>query len=130
LFAYIASAWQGASARLFGWCAWDTLFIPPLLETRASVESTCPVSGAVIRLQVDRRVVEQLEPSTTRLSFVTPAADNQSEHIESRFCQHIHFLADDECAREWSMRGEGRRIISVDVGFRLGLHRNRVWLGQ
>ena len=32
---------------LHTWCAWDTLFLPPLLGAVAEVESACPVSAAV-----------------------------------------------------------------------------------
>ena len=33
------------SAKLFTWCAWDSLFIPGIVNTTAQVTSTCPVTG-------------------------------------------------------------------------------------
>ena len=36
--------------KLYAWCALDTLFIPGLLNETAEIESTCPTSGAQIRL--------------------------------------------------------------------------------
>lgn len=42
-----------AGRQLFTWCAWDTLFLPELLDQPAEVGSTCPVTGAPVRLRVD-----------------------------------------------------------------------------
>src|SRR5437867_2552793 len=38
--------------ELFAWCAWDTLFLPGILDATARVESTCPTSAETISLVV------------------------------------------------------------------------------
>ena len=36
--------------KLSAWCAWDTLSLPQLLGKAATVESTSPISGSLVRL--------------------------------------------------------------------------------
>jgi len=36
----------------YAWCAWDTLFIPELLNKTVKIESDCPVTGNHIELNV------------------------------------------------------------------------------
>jgi alkylmercury lyase len=38
--------------QLYTWCAWDTLFITPILNQVAEVESRCPISGRDVSLTV------------------------------------------------------------------------------
>src|SRR5439155_5379141 len=38
--------------QLFTWCAWDTLFITPIIGQVAEVASTCPVTGEEVSLTV------------------------------------------------------------------------------
>ena len=59
--------------RLFAWCALDTLFIPGLLGETAEVESTCPSSGAPIRLTVTPDGVSAASPPDLALTVVVPA---------------------------------------------------------
>ena len=44
---------QVDSRPLYAWCAWDTLFLPALLDQPARVRSRCPVSDADVRLTVE-----------------------------------------------------------------------------
>jgi len=43
---------------LYGWCAWDTLFIPELLGSTARIISICPVTGKEIQLTVSSTGIE------------------------------------------------------------------------
>lgn len=38
--------------RVWTWCAWDTLFLPELIDAEANVSSRCPVTGKEITLAV------------------------------------------------------------------------------
>src|SRR6266702_5783153 len=38
--------------RLATWCAWDSLFLPVMLQQTALVSSSCPVTGETIRLTI------------------------------------------------------------------------------
>ena len=53
--------------ELHTWCAWDTLFLPPLLGATAEVESTCPASGARIDLRISPGRIEAVRPETVLL---------------------------------------------------------------
>ncbi len=57
---------------LYAWCALDTLFLPGLLDQTAEVRSTCPVTGAEIRLTVAPDRVEECAPPGTVLTVVVP----------------------------------------------------------
>ena len=62
------------SQRLYAWCALDTLFIPGLVGRSATVESTCPTSGAPIRLTVTPEGVDAADPIGAVVSVVLPGA--------------------------------------------------------
>ncbi len=68
----IRMAGQAAGTELYAWCALDTLFIPGLLEEAAEVESTCPMSGAAVRLTVTPRGVKAVTPTDAVVSVVVP----------------------------------------------------------
>ena len=57
-----------AGKELYTWCALDTLIIPGLLGETAEVESTCPSSGATIRLTVSPERIQACEPAETWVS--------------------------------------------------------------
>jgi alkylmercury lyase len=87
---------------LFTWCAWDTLFLPALLDQPASVRSRCPATGAEVRLIVEPERIRYRRPETLFVSF-PPAAAVSASDVTGSFCCHVHFLAgpnaaDDGCA--------------------------------
>src|SRR5207249_4051709 len=45
--------------RLFAWCAWDTLFLPGILDAEIRVESTCPVTLETISLLVQPDAIRE-----------------------------------------------------------------------
>ncbi len=59
---------------LYAWCSLDTLFIPGLLGEAAVVESTCPVTGEAIRLEVSADGVRSYSPEEAVLSVILPGA--------------------------------------------------------
>jgi alkylmercury lyase len=61
-----------AGRRLYTWCAWDTLFLPAVLDQSADVRSSCPITGAVVRLTVDPIGIRHAEPDVLGLSFPPP----------------------------------------------------------
>ena len=59
---------DGVSLRT--WCAWDSLFLPPLLGRTATIESESPVTGETVRLTVSPERVEDVEPHGSVVSIV------------------------------------------------------------
>lgn len=53
-------------------CAWDTLFLPGVLDQPAEVRSLCGETGKPVRLTVTPAAVTYLEPPSTVLSMVEP----------------------------------------------------------
>src|SRR5712691_11753348 len=50
--------------RLGTWCAWDSLFLPVMLQQTALVSSPCPVTGEVIRLTITPEGVTSEHPAS------------------------------------------------------------------
>lgn len=109
---------------VFGWCAWDTLFLPELLAQRARVQSNCPVCGKRVRLEVGPAGVaagaEQL-----RISFVAPDRQEASQDIVNSFCRFVHFFATEEAATQWLSKHPGAVLATLDEAWALGQRRNR-----
>lgn len=108
---------------LYTWCAWDTLFIPQFLGETAQVESTCPVTGEVIRLTVSPRQVENLAPEGAVMSMLEPPEDIM-EDIVSKFCHHVFFFRDGHSGAEWTEQHPGAGLMSIRDGFELGRLKN------
>ena len=52
------------------WCAWDTLFLPALLQSSAAVESPDPETGQIIHLQVSPERITSALPEGAVVWFV------------------------------------------------------------
>ncbi len=61
-----------AGRGLFAWCSLDTMCLPGLIGQTAEIESTCPVTGANIRLTVSPDGPSDVNPVETALSIVIP----------------------------------------------------------
>ena len=61
-----------AGLGLFAWCSLDTMFLPGLIDQTAEIESTCPVTGANIRLTVSPNGPSDVNRVETALSIVIP----------------------------------------------------------
>jgi len=109
---------------LHTWCAFDTLFAPGLLGEAVEIASTCPVTGADIRLVAAPDGVREVTPSGARLSFVTPDAADCHTDIRGAFCCHVHFLESDAAAARWRAVHDDALILSLAEGFELGRIRN------
>jgi alkylmercury lyase len=114
---------------LHAWCAWDTLFLPELIDASAEVESQCPVTGRQISLRVDRQGPSELSPSAVVLSFVFPGAAYANDVIAG-FCRFVHFFASPEAAETWTAQNPGSFVISVAEGFEVGRLTNAAQFGQ
>ena len=106
----------------YSWCAWDTLFIPPLLNTSAQVESICPATGQRVALTVHPDGIEPGgEPPFISLVAPEPTA---AADIVSHFCCHVHFFASDAAGRQWVAKQPGTFLVTLDQGWQLGRRRN------
>lgn len=110
--------------ELHTWCAWDTLFLPPLLGETADVDSACPASGAPIALRVSPGGIESAQPQTAVLSFVMPSEAEVERNVIETFCCHVHFFACAEAARPWQAARPATVILSLAEGWHIGVRKN------
>src|SRR5712692_9245463 len=117
--------------RLATWCAWDSLFLPVMLQQTALVSSRCPTTGEVIRLTITPEGVTSYQPVSTVISIVIPQPTRNAlesvEEIWTTFCHHVHFFASPRAAREWvAAQGQEIAILTIEEAFELG----RLTLGE
>ena len=110
---------QAGGRELYSWCAWDTLFLPALLEQPADVRSTCPLTGTPVRLRVDAGGIAGSEPADLGVSF-PPLASTSTASIVESFCRHVHFLAGQETARRWLSEHPGGRVLAPSDAYEVG----------
>ncbi len=107
---------------LHTWCAWDGLFLAPILGGEARLESTSPADGAEVRVALTPRGVESVEPGGAVLSVVIPRLEDvpvTAGDVMAVFCHYVHFFTSPETAAEWVPGDQDATILSVEDGFRL-----------
>jgi alkylmercury lyase len=116
---------------LYGWCAWDTLFIPEILGADADVESSCPETGTAISLTVSLRGIDRAEPGGVVLSFPEdPNLEAMIEDVRAAFCRQVHFLSSRRAAAAWTERNEGTTLLTLEEAFALGVRKNQLQFGD
>ncbi len=118
-----------AGKRLYAWCAFDCLFLPALLGGAIEVASSCPTSGAEIRLTVTPEGVNAAVPEDMVISFVTPEAARMRAELRDVFCCHVNFFAGAGPAEAWCASHPGAAVLTLDQGFELGRLRNQAGFG-
>lgn len=117
-----AHSFEVEGQELFTWCAWDPLFIAPILGAEGRVESRCPVTGRGIALSVGPGGVTGIEPPEAVLSFVDDHCVEGS--VITGFCQFVLYFASEEAARGWVVDHPRTTVLSIDAGFELGQRMN------
>jgi alkylmercury lyase len=106
--------------KLHTWCAWDSLFIPELLDATAQVESTCPETRLPVRLRVSPGGVEIVEPSETVVSFLLPnelRIEQTAPETMKTFCHLVYFFASPDAGRAWTGRHASTFVLSLEDAF-------------
>lgn len=118
--------------ELYGWCAWDTLFLPEILGRDARVESGCVATEVPISLEVRRDGPAEVTPPGAMVSLIDPErADVAGDRVLSSFCHHIHFLASREVGERWvAERDDGAFLLTVREAWELGRAVNRLHYGD
>lgn len=108
--------------QLSTWCAWDTLFLPGLLNKTVNIESNCPVTNEKIQLIVSPEQLERYSPESAVISIVLPPKEAKTvADVYQMFCHHVYFFQSSKVLEEWST-GESLELmkLSVEDGFELG----------
>ena len=115
---------QVASRVLHAWCAWDPLFIAPLLGEPARVASTCPVTAQPVSLTVTPNGVGDVCPPEAVVSFLVPTKPWDEDVIRS-FCHYVRYFAAEEAGRRWMATHPGTFLLSVEQAFEVGRRFNQ-----
>src|SRR5947208_260834 len=99
--------------RLYAWCAWDTLFLPMLLDARVGVESACRASGEPVRLTVTPTGLDSAAPAETVVSFLLPRAEAVNANVITSFCHFVHFFRSPAVASDWLAQRPGMFQLSL-----------------
>lgn len=108
---------------LYSWCAQDALFLSIVLDIlfdrQVQIESTCPTTGAGIRLEASTSGVANLEPEGTVMSFVRvsdPGAvlTGDVDDAITNFCHYVNFFASREAALAWTAEHEGTFPVAIE----------------
>lgn len=108
---------------LYTWCAWDSLFIPVILEQEAEVDSPVPGSTARVRLRVTPDGIKDAQPPKAVMSFLLPTAQTfQADAVKAMasFCHYIFFFPERDTAAAWTTAHPDTTAISVSDAFELG----------
>jgi len=109
---------------LYTWCAWDTMLVAHLLGRDLEVISPCVVSGVDVGLTLTGDGIAKANPSSTRVSMVTPTLEALADDFHAAFCGRIHFLADDEAGRTWLNDNPDGLTLTLSEAFNFARIRN------
>ena len=109
--------------KLYAWCAWDSLFLPRVLDATARVESPCPETGERVRLTVSPERVEVEAGTEPVISFVLPEPETfegDTSGTLASFCHHVFFFANPAAGADWTSSHPGTFLLTIDQAFQLG----------
>lgn len=109
---------------LYTWCAWDTLFIPELLDQTAGVESSCPATKRRIRLTVTPQGVIDADPPGAVMSWLTAEPAKIRENVVANFCHYVHFFHSADAGANWVLEHPGTFVVTVEEAYAIGKGRN------
>ena len=98
---------------VFTWCASDTL----MLGRTAVVESTCPQTGYVIRIELTPDGVGRVDAPEAVMSAVRPRG--QLTDVRSATCNHGLFFSSIAATAAWADAHPDGNIYPVEEAFRL-----------
>ncbi len=113
-----------AGRTVYAWCAWDTLFIPALLDKTAAVTSKSPVTGEAIHLTVSPEGASSAEGTDVYVSFLEPDEEKLAEDVIGSFCHYVFFFASLEEGQQWTAAHPGTYLLPLDQAFELGRRKN------
>lgn len=111
---------------LWTWCAYDTLFLPALLDRTAQIETHDPVTGQTIHLTVSPRRVEDVEPAAAVASIVRPEAWDVASAacVIASACNHMFFHVSRATGDRWRLEHPETILLSLEEAFEFGQRSN------
>lgn len=106
----------------YTWCTLDGLYLAPLLDAEARIETTSP-GGALIAVEVSPSGVENVEPTNAVLSIVLPRGGSgppSVSEVRAAFCHFVRFFESEAAFAQWRPADQEIVSISIEQGFELG----------
>lgn len=110
----------------YTWCTLDGLFLSPLLDADARIETKSP-SGGPITVEVSPSGVKSVEPAGAVLSIVLPKGASgppSVSEVRAAFCHFVRFFESEDAFAQWRPTDQEIVRISVEQGFELGQRLN------
>lgn len=107
---------------LYTWCGFDALFLPIILGERAEVTSTCPVTGAEIRLTVETDgTVSAVTPAAVVVGVVGEEVTSccSAAGPGSEICTQMPFFASRQAGERWLPDHPGVAVVDLDDAQRI-----------
>ena len=101
------------------WCAWDTLFLTPILARTARVESLDAETSEPVALTVTPDGVTDPSHPELLLSFLDPTGRVDANVIES-FCHDVHWFTTRNNGERWCAQHPGTFLLELDDAVTLG----------
>lgn len=105
--------------ELFTWCAFDSLAFPVILQQPVQVASSCPITNAIIRLQVTPDGLEEVEPGEAYIAIALPSTDDICSDIKTSFCNQTHFFSSEQAAALWCLTHTNAVPLPVREAYRI-----------
>jgi len=105
---------------VYSWCAWDTLFIPELLNATINISSICGASGEEVKLTASPSGIESVVPGDAVMSFIIPDENDLRENITANFCHFVYFFRSFKDGEAWISRHDGTFLLSLEEAFKVG----------
>lgn len=102
---------------IYTWCAWDTLFIPGLINITVNVISTCPVTARRIELTVSPSQAYPINNQPVFLSFVNPDEGRLNDDVTTSFCHFVHYFDSRSVAEQWTDEHPDTFLLTLDDAF-------------
>ena len=100
---------------LYTWCASDTLFFTVILGEHTVAESTCPVTGVPIRLEITPEAIMSVTPADTVVS--QRHRQDLVANLRSDVCDHGRFFASRSAAADWIGAHPDGQVLSIADAF-------------
>ncbi|VAW51707.1 hypothetical protein MNBD_GAMMA05-20 [hydrothermal vent metagenome] len=109
---------------VFAWCAFDTLFIPALLNETAHITSICPVNNEEVSLTITPDEITSDENKEIVVSFLMPDVKELSENITASFCHYVCFFNNVSDGEQWCKKHSGTFLLPLKDAYEVGKRLN------
>ncbi len=111
---------------LYGWCAFDTLFLSALLGKSAEITSKEPVSGETIQFKFGPGGYEG--SSEVVMSLLDAPPEEMRNNVRAAFCHNVHFFANTDSAARYAQDHADLAVVPISDAVALaGLWNERIY---